>query len=137
MEPVVIRILLLILSFTTPGAHASDEIYVVDGEMKGFFCRFFGMACTFKTIHAVSKPHDPPRALPPAYNSVTSSRITKDGELRCRIDTKADEAKYGEWAERWNWLTEAPHFYAAKEDGTFDNLGLAEFIVFNCKKVAK
>ena len=137
METLVFHVLplILFLLFGACAAHAADELYVVDGEMKGLFCRFFGMACTFKTIHAVSRPNEPPRALPLAYNSVSSSRTTKEGDLRCRIDTKADESKYGKFAEHWNYLTQAPIFYAAKDNGSFENLGMADFIVFNCRRL--
>jgi hypothetical protein len=37
------------------GAGADDRTaYVVDGEVKGFFCRYFGFVCGFKRVDALT-----------------------------------------------------------------------------------
>ncbi len=128
------KFLLVLLLLLLPSQCLAQDAYYIDGEVKGFFCRYFGFVCNFKKVDAVSRPKEEPRPLPVGYTSVDQYKLTKDGEPRCWVNTKADESKYGWWAVLWDWWTDAPVFYAAKDDGTFDKLGTPEFIVFRCRK---
>jgi len=42
----------------------AQTTYVPQGEAKGFFCRFFGLVCSFKRVDAVSVGKEDARPLP-------------------------------------------------------------------------
>jgi hypothetical protein len=129
MLPRLILLLLLI-----PSSAAAEDIYVVNGAVRGFFCRFFGMVCAFKKVDGLAVGKEDPRPLPPAFAQVSEHKSDRDGQ-RCWITTKADASRLGWWATLLDWWNEAPTFYAVREDGTYDELGSPEFIVFSCAKL--
>jgi hypothetical protein len=121
-----------LLLISTPALAA--DVYIVDGKVQGFFCRYFGFVCSLKNVDALSIGNDAAKPIPLAYADVSEYKVTQEGKGRCWITTKTDESEYGWLAVLWDWWTNAPTFYALGSNGTYDKLGSPNFIVFSCTK---
>jgi hypothetical protein len=130
---------LMVFMFLLGGAApvAMAEQYLVTGEVKGSFCRYFGFVCKFQNVDAVSFGDDQMHAITHAFPDVSDFKAdpgTPD-RGRCWIRTQTDQQTFGWLAVLKDYVAGVPTFYAAKDDGTYDVLGTPEFVVFPCIRV--
>lgn len=129
---------LVMLIFLSGSVAARAETYMVTGQMRGFFCRYLGFVCSFKQVDAVSFGDDALHHVTSSFPAVTDFKEDKgtSDSGRCWINTKTSEQDYGWLAAIKDKITGVPVFHALKPDGTYDNLGTPDFVVFACRRVS-
>jgi hypothetical protein len=123
-----IFVLLFFFLLTSP---ARAEQYVASGGFSGSFCGYLGFACSYRQIDALSTSTMAPTPLRRFYPDVSEFKGDENSG-QCWINLPT-----GYLARIWDWWSDSPTFLARKADGTFENLGRPDFIVFACRKRAQ